>query len=724
MSLSDLDIRMEYRSLIHNVANDFLIPVLKEAVSYDRAVGFFSSSILASIAYGIEGLAKNGGRIRLVCSPYLSDQDKEAIRKGYSDRNAILLNALKSQLTVPKNYIEQEQLNLLANLISDGILDIKIAFIEDSSQVGIYHEKLGIIKDKDGNAIAFSGSMNESNTALCVNYEAIDVFCSWKGDDRERITVKENAFTSIWNDTEPNIIVIDYPEIKEEIIQQYKRNKIDYDKIPSYYDELVRLTIHGAKVPDGFIFHDYQEEAINKWMDNDYCGIFDMATGTGKTYTGLGAISRLNLKLKSHLAVVIVAPYQHLVEQWVEDIVKFNMDPIIGYSSSSQKDWKERLEKAIRNQKLHVPGFEFFCFICTNATYSSDYVQECLNKIKGDALIVVDEAHNFGAENLSKLLSPKFKYRLALSATLERHNDETGTKKLYDYFGSKCIEYDLERAIKEHKLTRYKYYPVMVNLSADELREYCTLTKQIRQCIKKGKDGKSVMSEKGKRLALRRAKLVSAAASKLEALHKVILPYINDNNILVYCGSASLKNFDKDEYGVEDDEIRQIDAVTSLLGNQLGMKVAQYTSRENIQERKILKDEFAKGESLQALVAIKCLDEGVNIPCIRTAFILASTTNPKEYIQRRGRVLRLYKGKEFAYIYDFITLPENLGNLVSSTEDELKMGVGLIKNELKRAFEFARLADNFVEANIQLDKIREIYQIPQDYEEEEDYEYI
>ena len=209
-----------------------------------------------------------------------------------------------------------------------------------------------------------------------------------------------------------------------------------------------------------------------------------------------------------------------------------------------------------------------------------------------------------------------------------------------------------------------------------------------------------------------------------EALHKVILPYINDNNILVYCGSASLKNFDKDEYGVEDDEIRQIDAVTSLLGNQLGMKVAQYTSRENIQERKILKDEFAKGESLQALVAIKCLDEGVNIPCIRTAFILASTTNPKEYIQRRGRVLRLYKGKEFAYIYDFITLPENLGSLVSSTEDELKMGVGLIKNELKRAFEFARLADNFVEANIQLDKIREIYQIPQDYEEEEDYEYI
>lgn len=724
MSFSDLDIRMEYRSLIHNVANEFLIPTLREAVSYDRAVGFFSSSILASIAYGIEGLALNGGKIRLVCSPYLSDEDKEAIKQGYADRDETLIRALNKQLTEPKNYTEQEQLNLLANLISDGILDIRIAFIEDSSQVGMYHEKLGIIKDKDGNTIAFSGSMNESNTALTVNYEAIDVFCSWKGDEG-RTTVKENAFASIWNNTEPNIIVIDYPEIKEEIIHQYRRSSVDYKIKPSYYEQLARLTLPGAKVPEGFKFHKYQDEAIDKWMENDSCGIFDMATGTGKTYTGLGAVARLNQKLKGHLAVVIVAPYQHLVEQWVEDIEKFSMNPIIGYSSSSQKDWRARLEKAIRNQKLKVKGFEFFCFICTNATYSSDFVQECINKIKGDSLIVVDEAHNFGAENLSRLLNPKFKYRLALSATLERHNDETGTKSLFDYFGGKCIEYGLERAIQEHKLTRYKYYPVFVNLSSDELKEYCSLTKQIRQCIKKGKDGKSLMSERGKRLALRRARLVSAAKSKLDALREAIYPYKNDNNILVYCGAASLKNFDNDLYEVEDDEVRQIDAVTDLLGNQLGMKVSQYTSKENIEERKILKNEFAKGASLQALVAIKCLDEGVNIPCIRTAFILASTTNPKEYIQRRGRVLRLYDGKDFAYIYDFITLPESLGSLVSSTEEELKMGIGLIKNELSRAFEFAKLADNFVEANMKLDEIREIYQIMQNYDDEEDdYEYI
>lgn len=720
MSLQDLNIKLEYRSLLNNIASEFYIPALKEAISYDRAVGFFSSSILSSIAYGIDGLACNGGKIRLVTSPYLSDADKEAITKGYEKREDVIKRVMLSNLHEPQNYFEQEQLNMLANLISDGILDIKIAFTEDDSQIGMYHEKLGIIKDSDGNCVAFSGSMNESENGLSVNYETIDVFCSWKSDI-ERIKTKENAFEAIWNNTEPNIIVLDYPEIKSEIISKYKRNKLDYSNSPVHYKELVKSMISGAKVPDNFKFHRYQEDAINTWAEKGYRGIFDMATGTGKTYTGLGAISRLNLELKGHLAVIIVAPYQHLVEQWVEDIEKFAMKPIIGYSASCQKDWRKRLENAIRNQKLKVKGAEFFCFICTNATYSSDFVQETLDKIKGDCLIVVDEAHNFGSENLRVLLNPKFNYRLALSATLERHNDDEGTQSLYNYFGEKCIEYSLEKAIDNGYLTKYKYYPVIVSLTDDELAEYYSLTQSIRQCVKKGKNGKSMLSERGKRLALKRARLVSAAENKVYALRDEMTPYQNDNHILVYCGAASLKDFHSDTYPVDDDEIRQIDVITDLLGNQMDMNVSQYTSKEDIEERKIIKDQFAEGEILQALIAIKCLDEGVNIPSIKTAFILASTTNPKEYIQRRGRVLRLYKGKEFAEIYDFITLPKDVGSAFSATESEIHMGLGLVKNELKRAFEFARLADNYVEANMKLDEIRDVYNITEsleDFEEE------
>ncbi len=720
MSLDTLDIKSEYRSLINHIADEFLIPALNEAVSYDRAIGFFSSSILSSIASGIDGLARNNGKIRLVASPYLSDEDIEAMKKGYAHRNEVIKKSLLDNLSKPHNYIEQENLNLLANLISDGYLDIKIAFMENNSNRGMYHEKLGLIKDNEGNVIAFSGSMNESETGLSVNYEAIDVFCSWSNEsDEQRVLKKVNAFEAIWSNCEPHIITLDFPEIKEEIINRYKHSNVDYSNMPNYTINDLKKDVIGASVPKDFKFYDYQEEAIDKWQENGYRGIFDMATGTGKTYTGLGAVARLSQQLQGRLAVVIVCPYQHLVEQWVEDIEKFNMNPIIGYSASSQKNWEKRLEKAIRNQKLSVNENEFFCFICTNATYSSDYVQKQLNKIKGDCLFVADEAHNFGADYLSKLMNEKFQYRLALSATLERHHDEEGTQKLYDYFGEKCIEYTLERAIEEGKLTRYKYYPVMIELTNSELQQYYYLTKEIIKCLKREKSGQFVISEKGKKLCLKRARIVAAAKNKIEELRNQIVPYIKDNHILVYCGAASLHNYTNDIYDVSDDDLRQIDIITDLLGNQLDMAVSQYTSKENIKERQILKDEFADGNNLQALIAIKCLDEGVNIPSIKTAFILASTTNPKEYIQRRGRVLRLYEGKDFAEIYDFITLPQSLRDSLGATEQELKMGKSLVKNEIMRAFEFARLADNYVEVNIKLDDIRNQYNIhDEDYEEE------
>ncbi len=725
MSLDILDIKPEYRSLIHHIADEFLIPALNEAVVYDRAVGFFSSSILSSIAEGIDGLARNNGKIRLVASPYLSDEDIEAMKKGYENRNDILKRALLDDLLEPRNYTEQENLNLLANLISDGYLDIKIAFMENTTNRGMYHEKLGLIKDSIGNTIAFSGSMNESETALSVNYEAIDVFCSWNNQsDEQRVLKKVNAFEAIWNNCEPNIITLDFPEIKEEIINKYKRSNVDYFNIPKHsLNELKKFRV-GAAVPKGFEFHDYQEEAINKWENNGYRGIFDMATGSGKTYTGLGAVARLSQKLQGKLAVIIVCPYQHLVEQWVEDIEKFNMEPIVGYSASSQKDWKKRLEKAIRNQKLKVKDAEFFCFISTNATYSSNYVQEQLNKIKGDCLFVVDEAHNFGASYLSELMNEKFQYRLALSATLERHHDEEGTQKLYDYFGEKCIEYTLERAIDEGFLTRYKYYPVIVELTNDELRQYYSLTKEIIKCLKRDKNGNIAITEKGKKLCLKRARLVAAAKNKVSELRNQIAPYIDDNHILVYCGAASLHDYSSDTYDVYDDDLRQIDIVTDLLGNELDMTVSQYTSKEDIEERQTLKAEFAEGKNLQALIAIKCLDEGVNIPSIKTAFILASTTNPKEYIQRRGRVLRLYEGKEFAEIYDFITLPQSLNDSYGATEQELNMGKSLVRNELMRAFEFARLADNYVDANMKLDEIRDQYNMhDEEYNFGEEFEY-
>ena len=631
--------------------------------------------------------------------------------------------ALLRQLHDPVNYYASERMNMLANLVADGILDIRIAYTMDRSGMGMYHEKMGIIEDDEGNVIAFSGSNNESATAMSINYETMDVFRNW-GDssEKERVQLKCNAFHSIWNNNEPNIEVMEFENITKALIEKYRRKSTNFnidkeeypDGVSTEGERSIDKTTIAPRIPEGFELRDYQVEAIDKWEEQDFKGIFDMATGTGKTYTGLGAAARLSKRLEDRLALIIVCPYQHLVEQWVEDIVLFGMKPIIGYSSSIQRSWKKNLESAIRDQKLKVRKREFFCFVTTNATFSSEFVQNQLSKIRSDILLMVDEAHNFGADNLRRLLLPNYKYRLALSATLDRHGDPEGTEALYRYFGGKCIEYSLEKAIGEGKLTPYKYYPVIVSLSDIELQEYDNLTTQIAKCLTKDKRGKTVLSEKGKRLALQRSRLVAGASGKIQALEKYIMPYIEDKHILVYCGATTVFDGNQENMQIDNDEIRQIDLVTDLLGNKLHMKVSQFTSKENVEERNILKREFADGSNLQALIAIKCLDEGVNIPKIKTAFILASTNNPKEYIQRRGRVLRLAEGKDYAEIYDFITLPRKLDEVTGITEEQMKRELTLVKNELCRAEEFARIALNSVTASAIIDDIRTAYDL-QDY---------
>ena len=438
-----------------------------------------------------------------------------------------------------------------------------------------------------------------------------------------------------------------------------------------------------------------------------------MATGTGKTYTGLGAISKLSKDLNDNLAVIIVCPYQHLVEQWVEDIERFNMKPIVGYSSSPQKDWKKRLSKAILDQRIRKDK-RFFCFICTNATFANPYVQEQISKIKSPVLLVVDEAHNFGARSYAKLLDERFTYRLALSATLERHRDEEGTELLYNFFGKKCIEYSLERAIAEDKLTRYMYYPILVYLNDEELPAYEQLSYEMSKCLIKDKNGRYKLNKHGEILALKRARIIAGAQEKLQALKEAIEPYAKDNNMLIYCGSTNVIDERDDKLDVDESEIRQIEAVTNILGNELGMEVAKFTSQENIETRAMIKEQFQRGDRLQAIVAIKCLDEGVNIPGIRTAFILASTTNPKEYIQRRGRVLRKAKNKDIAEIYDFVTLPRPLDTVSALTKEQAQRDKALVKNELARIKEFGGLAENSMVSNQLIWEIEETYDLTEE----------
>ena len=690
MSFKDIEIKTEYRSGKSNVIGDFYIPVLSHAVKYQRAVGFFSSTALIQIARGISELVSNGGKIQLIVSPRLSKEDIYAIKTGYSQREEIINNAIMREFKEPTSYFDSERLNMLATLIASDRLDIKVAFTEDQNQLGIYHEKMGLMYDSENNIIAFSGSTNETENAFISNYEVMDVYCSWQSNfEAKKVEQKEFAFHQLWTNADSEVTIIDFPQVAINKLLTYKRDVIDktvdYEELINKPQKSINTMPKNVfRIPESVSFNDhpYQLEAINKWINSDSIGIFDMATGTGKTYTALGALSKLSEKLNDNLGVIILCPYQHLVEQWIKDIKKFKM--------------------LISDFKLGV--VKNFCAIMVNVSYSMPYVQEILSSVKGNLCLVVDEAHNFGSKKLQLCMLPNFKYRLALSATFERHHDEEGTKILYNYFGQKCITFTLDDAIHQGFLTPYYYHPIIVSLDEDELEEYIEITEKIVNILRKNRDDE--LPKSAEMLLIKRARIIAGARNKLTALKLVIEPYKNDNNILVYCGATKVSSDSSDD---TSEEIRQIEKVVDILGNQLKMRVSMFTSNEDAQERERIKDSFAEGKMLQALVAIKCLDEGVNIPGIRTAFILASSTNPKEYVQRRGRVLRKADGKDYAVIYDFITLPRPLDSQPPSANRDYELT--LFKREKERLDDFVRLCENPSESYKLVDKINEYYQL-------------
>lgn len=695
MALSDLYIAKEYRNLKCDVINDFYIPILSNAVMYKRAVGFFNSAALYEMAIGLRHLVEMQGKMELIVSPRLTEEDIQSITLGYKTREEVIERALLRDFDEPKSKTEFRKLNLLANLIAEGVLDIKVAFKINANSAGIFHEKIGIVIDTEGNKVAFTGSMNETYSGLLQNYESIDVFCSWRDEDYDRVNIKENAFDNLWDNLDTAMEVIPFPNVAVEKLRSYKMEETESLFVEIQEEDDSQDVFF--KIPTTIDLYDYQREAIENWKNNNYCGIFDMATGAGKTFTALGALSSLSKNLNNNIAVVIVAPYQHLVEQWVEDIIQFNVKPIVAYSYPGQK-WRKQFSDAVT--AYNVGAINNFCVIATNATFSLNDFQSILQKFKKNFAFVVDEAHNFGAAKLSSLLPKKARYRLALSATIERFRDEEGTSKLRKYFGKTCISFSLKEAIQKGFLTSYYYHPVVVYLNADEYEQYKEITKTI---IRNGGASQENIEKNPyiEMLLIKRARIISGCKEKVSKLVEVMKPYSTDNYILVYCGATKYDN-DSSELK-DDDEVRQIEEVNKRLYYDLGMKVHKFTSEESKEERDEIKRMFASGTELQVITAIKCLDEGVNIPAIKKAFILASSTNPKEYIQRRGRVLRRAKGKEYAEIFDFITLPRPLDDVPFCSEEEISCDLSLVRKEFFRMIDFAETARNPFE----IDKLKE-----------------
>ena len=693
MSLSDLTLRNQYRSDRNNLLRDFYIPCLQQSITYDRAVGFFSSTSLALVAQGLTYFIQSGGRMRLVASPRLSEEDIAAIEQGLKQRDKVIAENLSRELEPAFEQIVRNRLAGLAWLLSQGFLEIKIAVQRDLRCRGLYHEKLGVLTDSEGNQVVFTGSANESASAYLDNFECIDVFRSWQSGDDERIAEKLENFQRLWDNQTAYLEVMEFPEAARRKLLTHCPDQPptcepivsttdgDYNSSSIQVEQKDRGVPH---LPFGLKIRPYQQQAIDNWFANKGRGTLKMATGSGKTITALAIATRLYEEIQLQ-ALIVVCPYRHLVQQWARECQKFGLAPILAYEST--KLWDSNLSNQLNNLKSGLQPF--LTVVTTNATLMSEAFQAKLKFFPPKTLIIGDEAHNLGAKRLAASLPRKeVGLRLGLSATPERYFDDRGTQTIFEYFGPALQpEFTLKDAIEQGALVHYLYYPILVELTEDEIEQYADFSARIGRAIAAGGDDED--NEALTTLLAQRARLVGAAANKLEALRELMSQRLKTDHTLFYCGDGSVED------GVTQETMRQLEAVTKLLGSDLKYRVNTYTAETPLDEREDLRQQFETGE-LQGLVAIRCLDEGVDIPAIQTAVILASSSNPRQFVQRRGRILRRHPNKQRAMLFDMIVMPPELGR------EYLDMERNLLRKELQRFAEFAELADNAAEARIKL----------------------
>ncbi|BAZ50832.1 helicase domain-containing protein [Nostoc sp. NIES-4103] len=450
------------------------------------------------------------------------------------------------------------------------------------------------------------------------------------------------------------------------------------------------------RLPLSLQLRQYQQQAIANWFANNGRGTLKMATGSGKTITALAIACELYQQINLQV-LLVVCPYRHLVTQWARECEKFNLQPILAFDNF--RTWQSQLSTQIYN--LRSGSQQFVTVITTNSTLIGEGFQSQLKYFPAKTLIIGDEAHNLGAPKLEESLPRRCGLRLALSATPERYFDDGGTQSLFDYFGPVLQpEFTLSHAIACGALVHYLYYPILVELTEAESIAYLKLTKRIGRSLlyrerENGESGNFEDNEDLKPLLMQRARLIGAAENKLIALRDLMATRKDTTHTLFYCSDGS------QEVG-QRSSLRQLKAVAKILGGELGYKVSTYTAQTPLQEREILRRQFESGE-LQGLVAIRCLDEGVDIPAIQTAVILSSSGNPRQFIQRRGRVLRPHPGKERATIFDMIVLPPDLDR------ETIEVERNLLRKELRRFVEFADLADNAGEARMKLLDLQKRY---------------
>jgi superfamily II DNA or RNA helicase len=687
--LKNIKFKTHYISFEDNIANDFLIPALKNANSYRRAVGYFSVSSLEILAEGLDKIVENNGKVHFIVSPELNDNDIAKIKSGYLLKDEDAIEILSDKLTGESVLKNPFSLDLVSNMIAEGILEIKIAFMKN----GIFHEKIGEISNNLGERICFNGSMNETFSGYEINTESITVFNNWTPGISQYSEGITQRIDRLWMNEAKGVTVIDFPEVlKSNLIKKYRLSSSLDEALMKYKESKIAPQVKEEKSKYGSLeLYDYQKKAIKEFEKYNYQHFYEMATGTGKTFTAIRSIEAVE-KAKGPVYVTVVVPSIDLQVQWYEEFEKAgykNVHMLGGYKSNS--NWKYEFERSlIEYEDQDTSQDQSVVYIAVSDSYFDKMVSEV--SIIENYMIIIDEAHELSPGKIKKL--PKSaKYRLGLSATPERHNKDEINLILKYFLTSNqgSYKYTIEEAISTGALTKYNYYPIPVELTEEEYQQYKKFSRDIMiEMNKKVKDENKIT-----RLMNERSLIVKKASNKVEVLSELIR---KDNslfkNSVIYCGAGKSNN---------EEELTILHEVTRALYRNGNLKVSNYTSKT--ENRKEVLDQF-ESDFFDTLVAIKCFDQGVDVPKLEKIHLLASDSIMRQTVQRRGRVLRKCKetGKRLAYIYDYVALPP------SYLPYENTMST-LLKNELYRVEEYLRLSSNKAEVETIIEKWKMEYPI-------------
>lgn len=656
----------EYRTGESDPVDQFYRPCLARAVSYDRAVGYFRSSIFNIVGEPLLEFARRGGKMRLVCSPSITDDDATAIANGYAERDEVIGKALTKDIeAMLSDSALASQTQILATLVKTSALDIRLAIRKDGS--GIYHEKIGVFADATGQRVSFIGSANETWSAWHIlgNHESVEVFReNGSSNDAKRVRKHVANFDRLWAGNVAGVDTFPFPDAQKQRLLTRAAHSLDDIKLPPE-----PTTDPSRRTP-----MKHQIDAITAWEAAGRRGVLEHATGSGKTFTAITAI-------KKHVAAgqpaIILVPSQLLLEQWRLEVKDELPDATILMAGGGNIRWRDG-ERLRSHTRPDMPGMKRITISTMQTAASTQFVKDAWG---GEHLLLVaDEVHQIGSPFNSNAMSIASGASMGLSATPTRYGDPEGTARMYERFGDVVPpSITLEDAIKSGRLVDYEYHPHLVNLDEEEAAEWKSLTKRISLEIAKSSNdegAKGKLSAKTKMLLIQRSRIAKKARIKPGLAAGVIKrEYAPGQRWLVYCEDADQ---------LEETMRLLTDAALSPLeyhSNMTGDKIATLAY-------------FRQFGGV--LVSIRCLDEGVDIPAVSHAFILASSQNPRQFVQRRGRVLRKSPDKHMAVIHDAIVIP------VAGDDD--KSQTSLLRAEIARALQFARSAVNKM-AGVELEAI-------------------